>query len=148
MSRPRGPGTGNRAFWWMVAVSVLARGALAYGICCLAVAIYDAVLARGLIVLWSNDPSLLPGVLLLAVTAAGAGCGAWSLGRSAWHTIGFARKIRGHLTAGPPRLAAAARQAGIGGRLVVFADASPFAVTYGALRPRVLVTTGLAATLS
>src|SRR5713101_3216209 len=142
MSRPRGPGTGNRAFWWMVAVSVLARGALAYGICCLAVAIYDAVLARGLIFLWYNDLCLLPEVLLLAVTAAG---GAWSLGRSAWHTIGVARKIHGHLTAGPPRLAAAARQAGIGGRLVVFADASPFAVTYGALRPRVLVTTGLAA---
>jgi len=148
MNRPHAPGTGNSAFWWLVAVSALVRGAAAYGICCLALASYDAVRAHGMAAVWSSDPNLLPGLFLLAVTAVGIGAAAWSLGRSAWHTRGFARQVRGHLTAPSPRLAAAARRAGIGGRLVVLGAAAPFALTYGVLRPRVLLTTGLAATLS
>ncbi len=121
MNRPRTPGTGNRAFWWLVAVWALVRGAAVYGICCLALASYDAIRADGMAAVWSSDPNLLPGLFLLVLTAAGIGRAAWSLGRSAWHTRGFARQIRGHLTAPPPGLAAAAQRAGIGGsRLVVF----------------------------
>jgi hypothetical protein len=67
----RASGSGNRAFWRMVTVSVALRVLLAYGICCLALAIFDAVRSRGAAALWSNDPNLVPGLVLLAAVAVG-----------------------------------------------------------------------------
>lgn len=146
MSRPRRTSTGNRAFWWMVAISAFLRALLAYGICCLALAIADAVRSAGPAALWSNDPNLLPGLFLLALATAGVTRAAWSLARSAWHSAAVARRIRRHRIPAPPRLAAWRET--LAGRLVTLDAPAPYALTYGALRPRVLVTTGLLRTLS
>jgi len=144
VSQPRPADTGNRAFWSLVAVWFLLRAALAYGTCCLILAIADAVRAARAHALWSGHPNLLPGLLLLAVIAAGTGRAAWSLARSARQTVGFARQIRGHRTTASPRVVAAAGRGGIGhGRLVVLGASSPFAaLTYGIVRPRVLIAAG------
>lgn len=147
MTRTPGSGTGNRAFWRMVTVSVLLRVLAAYGICCLAFAIIDAVRLRGPIALWSNNPNLIPGLLLLTAAAIGITRASWLLGKSAWHSVDFGRQIHGHATQTPPRLRAG-RLAGIGGRLVVLDADAPFALTYGALRPRVVVSTGLVRALT
>jgi hypothetical protein len=98
MSQTRAADTGNRAFWSMVAVWFLLRAALAYGTCCLTLAIADAVRARGPQALWPGDPNLLPGLFLLAVIAVGTGRATWSLARSARQTIGFARAARSRRT--------------------------------------------------
>lgn len=95
-----------------------------------------------------GPPCPWPGVALLAVTAAGLARGAWSLAGSVRHTIAFTAAARRHLAGAPPRLRAAADRAGVGARLVSVGLGSPFALTYGALRPRVLASTGLAAALS
>jgi Zn-dependent protease with chaperone function len=144
----RVPDTGNRAFWALVAVSVLARAVLGYATCCLAWALADGVRDHGAAALWAGRPALWPGAALLAVTAAGLARGAWSLAGSVRHTVGFTAAARRHLAAAPPRLRAAADRAGIGARLAVVGMSSPFALTYGALRPRVLASTGLAETLT
>ena len=103
MSQPRAADTGNRAFWSMVAVWFLLRAALAYGTCCLTIAIADAVRAGGPQALWPGDPNLLPGLFLLAVIAAGTGRATWSLARSARQTAGFACQVRNHRTTASPR---------------------------------------------
>ena len=97
---------------------------------------------------WAGSPALWPGVALLVLTTVGLVRGTCSLAGSVRHTKAFAAQARRHLTGIPPRLAAAAHQAGIGSRLVVADLASPFALSYGALRPRVLASTGLVAVLS
>ena len=145
MTGLRAPGTGNRAFWWMVAASALVRALLAYGICCLVLAIFDAVSSGGPTALWSNDPSLLPGLAVLAVVAVGVSRATWLLARTARHSIAFAHHVRDHATRTPARLAAARWT---DGRLAVLDDKAPFALTYGVLHPRVLVTTGLLGALS
>jgi len=129
-------------------VSVLARAVIGYGACCLAWAIADRVRARGVTALWAGSPALWPGVALLVLTAAGLARGTWSLASSVRHTMAFAAATRRHLTGIPPPLQAAASRAGIGSRLVVADLGSPFALTYGVLRPRILASTGLAAALS
>jgi len=130
----------------MVAISALLRALLVYGICCLALAIVDAVRSAGPAALWSNDPNLLPGLLLLALAAVGVTGAAWSLAKSAWHSAAVAHHIRHHRIPAPPRLAAWREI--LAGRLVTLDAPAPYALTYGALRPRVLVTTGLLRTLS
>lgn len=146
MSRPPGASTGNRAFWRMVAVSAFMRALLAYGICCLALAIFAAVRSAGLGALWSSEPNLVPGLLVLALAAVGMARAAWSLAKSAWHSAAVARHIRHHRIATPARLAA--WQGNLGDRLVTLDAPAPYALTYGALRPRMLVTTGLLRALS
>lgn len=146
MTGPHGTSTGNRAFWRMIVVSVFMRALLAYGICCLALATLTAVRSAGPGGLWSSDPSLLPGLLVLALATAGLTRAAWSLGRSAWHSAAVARHIRHHQVPPPPRLAAC--EGTLGDRLVTLDVPAPYALTYGALRPRILVTTGLLRTLS
>jgi Zn-dependent protease with chaperone function len=122
------------------------RALLAYGICCLALATFTAVRSAGLGSLWSSDPSLLPGLLVLALAGVGVTRAAWSLGRSAWHSAAVARHIRRHRVAAPPRLAT--WQGNLSDRLITLDAGAPYALTYGALRPRILVTTGLLRTLS
>jgi Zn-dependent protease with chaperone function len=144
----RVPDTGNRAFWSLVGVWLLARAAIGYGACCLAWAVAEGVQARGIAALWAASPSLLPAVALLALTAAGLARGSWSLASSVRHSLRFSAAMRGQLTGVPPRLQAAADRAGVGSRLVAADLGTPFALTYGALSPRVLASTGLAAALS
>jgi hypothetical protein len=140
--------TGNRAFWSLVAVSLVVRALIVYGVCCLAVSIFDTVREDGLAALWAGHPSLLPGVLVLVLTLIGVMRGSWSFGRSVWHTRVFARMVRGHLAGTPPRLRVIADRLGIGARLTVVELARPFALTYGITRARVLVSTGLLASLT
>lgn len=137
---------GNRAFWWMVAVAVFLRALLAYGICCLALAILLAVHAAGPGALWSGQPSLLPGLLLIVLASVGIARSSWSLAKSGWHSVAVARYIRRHQIATPAWLAAHWGQAP--GRLVTLDAPAPYGLTFGALRPRVLVTTGLLRALS
>lgn len=98
MTGVRASGSGNRAFWRMVTVSVALLVLLAYGICCLALAIFDAVRSRGAAALWSNDPSLVPGLVLLAAVAVGVTRATWLLGSAARHSLAFGREIRDRAT--------------------------------------------------
>ncbi len=147
MTRVRPSGSGNRAFWRMVTVSVVLRALAAYGICCLTLAVFDAVRAGGAAALWSNDPSLIPGLLLLAAVAVGVTRASWLLGRAAWHSLAFGREIRVRAARLPPRLGATLL-GGASDRLVFLDAEAPFALTYGALRPRVVITAGLVGRLS
>jgi Zn-dependent protease with chaperone function len=145
----RPPDTGNRAFWVMVTLAAAGRLVIMLGACCLTMVIVRRVVAAGVSVLWASWPSLLPGEALLAVTGAGLAVGLWSLARSAWHTVAFTRQVRRRRAPIPALLAEQAGRAGVArGRLVVIGAAAPFALTYGVLRPRVLVSTGLAEVLA
>ncbi len=145
----RPPDTGNRAFWLMAGLAVVSRLVIMLGACCLAMIMVMRVSAGGIGALWASRPSLLPGAALLAITGAGLVRGTWSLARSARHTAAFTRQIRRRRSGVPARLAEIAGRAGIaGGRLVAIEAAAPFALTFGVLRPRVLVSTGLAGTLT
>jgi hypothetical protein len=143
---PHGTSTGNRAFWRLIVVSASMRALVAYGICCLALATLTAVRSVGPGALWSSEPSLLPGLLVLALATMGLTRAAWSLGRSTWHSAAVSRHIRRHRVAAPPRLAT--WRENLGDRLIALDAPEPYALTYGALRPRILVTTGLLRALS
>lgn len=136
-------GTGNRAFWTLVGLSLALRAVYVFGACCLASAIYRQVRGEGMRALWSGDPVLLPGILVLALTAAGTLRAAWSLGHSVRDTHSFVRTARNRRSPVPPRLRTAADELGIGSRVRCAESAHPFALTYGISRPRVLVSTGL-----
>lgn len=140
--------TGNRAFWTLLAATLVFRVLLAYGVCCLALVVLTVVRDDGAAALWTSRPDLIPGVLLLALAGAGALNGVWSLGNSLWHTRSFARAVRRDRVPAPPELRALADRLRIGSRIRVIVASCPFALTYGLRRTRVLVTTGLLASLT
>jgi Zn-dependent protease with chaperone function len=140
--------SGARAFWMMLGASIVTRLFIAYGTCCLIMAVTGAVHDGGLAVLSVGRYSVLPALLLLALVATGTARGFCSLGLSLWRTLRFIRTVRRNRTGHPPRLSAVADRLGLGGRLVTADFDTPFALTYGIVRPRVLLSTGLVAALT
>jgi len=126
-------------WWWPLAVvAVLAH---------LGLAVLAVVESARLSWIWS-EPFDATRVTVIAVSGLLALAGAARVAVSAARGGRAVRRLLG--SAGrpvPPQVAGAAAELGIADRVDAVAAAEPFAVTHGLVRPRILVSTGLVATL-
>lgn len=144
----RRPLTGSGAFWAMVSIAVAVRAAVLASACCVVGIVARRVSTQGLGGLWAGHPSALPATVVVAVTAAGVAAGSVAAVRTVRGTVAFRRQVRTAVVEAPDVAHAAAERAGLAGRLTVVEDGRPFALTHGALRPAVLVSTALLALLA
>jgi Zn-dependent protease with chaperone function len=86
--------------------------------------------------------------LVLASTASGLAAATWMATRAAAGSAALRRMARDHGRTLPAAVRSAAAELGLAGRVQAVAAADPFAVTWGLARPKILVSTGLAAALS
>jgi Zn-dependent protease with chaperone function len=135
--------TGDWAFWTIVLFAAAFRGIVVVAACCVVASLVDRVDTSGIAALWSGEPSALPATVLAAIAVTGLAVGSVEAARRAWATIVFRFRVRSAAAALPEDVRHATEQAGLRDRVVVVADCEPFALTYGLLRPRVLVSTGL-----
>lgn len=139
-------GAGNRAFWALIGVATVIRAAVAYGACCLTMALVWQATHHGIGILRSG--AAWAGATLLALSAAGTARSAWRLRRGLRATRAVAREVRERAVSPAVEnlaLSDAAVDACMAGRVTVIEAAAPFAFTYGLLRPRVAVSSGMVA---
>jgi Zn-dependent protease with chaperone function len=138
---------GNRAFWTLVAVSMVIRATMAYAACCLTMALAWQVTHRGTGALLSG--SAWAGSVLLALSVVGTVRSAVRLRKGLLATRAVSQEVRarGDSTgAGTPRVIGAVARAGLASRITVVGSKASFAFTYGLFRPRVAVSSGLVMT--
>src|SRR5437773_2000210 len=125
--------------WALLALAVVAHAILA----ALAAAEYATM---G----WPLPTSYETAAVTLVLASAAAGLAASA--RVAFRAAADARALRALIRSGkqpvPPQVRNAATALGCASRLDVVAGGDAFAVTYGLIRPRILVSTGLAAALA
>jgi beta-lactamase regulating signal transducer with metallopeptidase domain len=133
----------DRCFAFLVGTSVVFLG---YGAC--------GVIAFALAPLVAGDQGASPvfGLLALALVIGLAGASAALGARAAWRHRGDNARLVGELeraaVAPGAELRAAAREAGLDGRVVAVASADPFSFVFGIFRPRVAIATGMLERLS
>jgi Zn-dependent protease with chaperone function len=133
--------TANRAFTGAVMLIAAPFALLALVLCGATVTLVVRLVEHP-----ADVRSLLPGLAVLALVTTGIAVAASSLGRQWRATRRLAGHVRRRRVATPSSLAALS--AALGPRLVVVADAAPFSFTYGLLRPRIVISEGLAARCS
>jgi len=103
---------------------------------------------HGILIPGSGDLAIhLVGYALVALLMGGALRASWRTARQLRRTRRFVARCRAVPGARAPRLARAARRAGMAGRCDLVVDARPLAFCHGLRRPRVVVSTGLLALL-
>ncbi|MBP0456081.1 M56 family metallopeptidase [Streptomyces montanisoli] len=142
------PPAGNRAFWTLVGIAGTIRAAVMLSACCAAGLLIRGIAEHGVSGLWTGSPSRLPATALLTVLIAGAALAGVSAARTARATAALRRALLTFHTQAPAALFHAAHVTGLVGEVTAVADQHPFALTYGLLHPRVVVSTGLVARLS
>ncbi|WP_208879798.1 M56 family metallopeptidase [Streptomyces armeniacus] len=143
MRTRRRPLLGNRAFWTLVATAAAVRAAIAVSSCCVVVLLAQRAAGHGAAALWSGTPSPLPATAAVAVTAVGLLVGAVTAVRLARASLAFRRHVSAMRTQGPAAARDASSRLRMAGRVTVVRDQRPFALTYGLIRPRVLISCGL-----
>ncbi|MFE9650373.1 M56 family metallopeptidase [Streptomyces sp. NPDC006365] len=140
---------GSRAFWTLVAASVVIRAAVVYVACCLTMALAWQVGRRGTGVLLSG--STWAGTVLLALSVIGGVRSAVHLWKGLRATRALGQEVRARArddgtAADTHEVRHAAERAGLAGRVTLVGSKAPFAFTYGLFRPHVAVSSGLATT--
>jgi Zn-dependent protease with chaperone function len=135
----------NRSFLVFVGVALLFAATVLCGV--VGGVLLPLSLARvshgGLAGLWSDRGSLLAPLVLFVLIAVGVGLGGRALVRQAVASRVLSHRLRALASTVPEALAQAARETGLGGR-VVFVDAGDsFSFVYGLITPRVAVSRGL-----
>jgi Zn-dependent protease with chaperone function len=135
----------NRSFLVFVGVALLFAATVLCG--ALGGVLVPLSLARishgGLAGLWDERGSLLAPLMLFVLIAAGMALGVRALMRQAVASRVLSRGVRALTVAMPAALAEAARQTGLGGRVVLVDATDSFSFVYGVMTPRVVVSRGL-----
>lgn len=132
--------TGNRAFVALLAVALGAGLGIVLAACAsLGLLIHGAVVGGAGVSFLDTVPALV----FLVPVVVGAVAGIWSLRSQIRSTNGLAGRVSGLMSASP-NVEQAAERTGLAGRVDVVEAPEPFSFAYGLLRPRVVVSTGLA----
>lgn len=91
----------------------------------------------------ADEPADVVALLLLALATLGIGLGVSSLLRQLYATLRLIRSLLARGVELPPRVRAAARGLGLGGRVDVVDDVRPFSFCYWFVRPRICLSTAL-----
>ncbi len=140
-------GAGNGAFWALVASSLAGQGVVAATGYCAVILLTRRTLVEGASV-FVGGAGVWAALALASVVLVGTALGVRALAAQVWAWRGLRRHIGAHGVSVPASLAGVAAEVGLAGRVDAVADAQPFALTYGLLRPRVLVSTGLLTVMS
>lgn len=126
----------GRSFWPLATLAVVVHLASVTALCCTTVIMTVSA--------WHSLTITVTVALSVLAVNAGLVHAAWRIARTVRAEIVLRRRIG--VLAVPSRRAVdePAVRAGLTGRLVLLKDEQPFALTFGLLRPRVLVSTGLA----
>lgn len=127
------------ACWLLLLLAVLAHAALAV------LAVAEFVSLGWPLPTWFDTGAV---TLVLASAASGLAASAWVARRAAAGSRALRAMIRGNSGPVPPVVQDQAAALGRTARLDVIAAREAFAVTYGLVRPRILISTGLAAALT
>lgn len=134
------PDTGNRAFWQLAATAALSTVLVTASVCCVAYIVASQVWADGSA---AGLATLAPGMALVTLAVIGLALAAGRLVielRQVWR---LRRGLQAQRRAVPTDLQALAADAGLPGRLDLIPADGAFAFTYGLLRPRVALSSGL-----
>ncbi len=135
----------NRSFLAFVSVALLFGATVLCG--AIGGVLVPLSLARmshgGLLGLWNDRASLLAPLVLLGLIVVGVGLGGRALARQAIASRVLSRRVRALAATAPEALTHAARQTGLGGRVVLVDAGDSFSFVYGVLTPRVAVSRGL-----
>lgn len=136
--------TADRSFLGLMALSFVVLVALGLAACGLVSVIAYQWAQDGSAAVVSADRDMRPAFAFLALLAASAVAGLWSLRRGVTASLALARRIDSLAATPPPDVAAAASEAGMAGRLRFVDCADRFSFAYGALAPKVALSRGLA----
>lgn len=133
----------NRSFFALVATALVPYGLLAlFGCGVLSVALYRLA-AEGPAGLHRDGQDLRPAVVFFAIVVAGAVGAVRSVRRQVQATGHLAEEVAARRLQVSPAAAQAAATARVTGRVDVVDDDQPYSFTYGLLRPRIAVSSGL-----
>lgn len=139
----RGLDSANRSFFALVALALVPYVLLGmFGCGLLSLAGYRLA-TEGLAGLNRDGQDLRPGVVFFAVVTAGTVAAAVSIRRQVRATRALARYLRDHGTPTSGRVAAAAEESGLCGRVDVVDEREPWSFTYGIISARVAISRGL-----
>ena len=138
----------NRSFFALVALAMVLYIAAGTAACVLLSVLVYRLATDGTSAWGSHGWAAIPAALFLTVTIAGLLLGVRSLGDQFASSRKLRRRLRRLSRSPSGQLATQAREAGLGQRLRVIDSPEPFSFAYGALRPRVVVSTGLLACTS
>jgi Zn-dependent protease with chaperone function len=136
-------GSANRMLAGLVAVALVPHVVFAFVWCALLTAVVGRVAVNGLGALSAGPGDLRPLLASGALVAAGGMAGVVSFRSQLRSTRRLVDRVRAQRAVGPPELEAAARRAGLHGRIDVVWEAGAFAFTYGFPRSRVALSQGL-----
>jgi Zn-dependent protease with chaperone function len=140
------PDTAGRNFSGLVVASFVGLMAIGAGACVLLSLLAYRISTQG--VAFVTARNLWPALIFLVLVAGGAVTGMWKLRRQIVASARLSRRVRTLALHTPPALIEAARQAGLDGRVRLVDSQEAFSFAYGALSPRVAVSSGLLARLS
>ncbi|MBA2327111.1 MAG: M56 family metallopeptidase [Actinobacteria bacterium] len=144
MNRSRG----NRAFTTFLAVCFATFVALGFGACILICIVAFRVHRQGFGALTAGGNDVRPALVFLALVAAGALAGLWSL-RTQWlATRRLTRRVEALSIPMRPDLAHGCERCGLAGRVDLVEAAEPFSFTYGIVPSRIAVSRGLVEAMS
>lgn len=139
--------TANRSFAGIAAVSALAGMlALCGAVGCILIALVVSRLAEDGLSAFADEPAAVwPALAFIAIVGAGAVLGILSLRRQIRASRVLARRVETLELPLAPAVSEAARTAGLVGRVKLVESDERFSFAYGALSPRVAISTGLVA---
>ena len=138
----------NRAFATFMTASIVAFVMLGMGVCVLYGIVGYRVQQDGVDALTVGGNDVRPALAFLAVVAAGLLAGIWSLRRQLLANRRLRQRVEALRLAPSPRLRDIAQRVGLADRTDLVDAAEPFSFTYGLGEPRVVVSLGLATSLS
>ncbi len=141
-------GRGNRAFAAFIAVCTVAFVLVGMGACVLLGIVGYRVQRDGFAALTADGNDVRPALLFLVIVAAGTVAGSWSVRRQWQATRRLRARVEELRGAPSPKLVEAAARVGVVGRVDLVEVSEPFSFTHGLGAARIVVSRGLAASLS
>lgn len=135
----------TRNFLALVVVAVVVYAILGLAACAVVSVAAERLVDGGFGALMLPGGDLRPALAIGLTMAAVAGSGIWSLHRQLVATERLARRVRSRRGHAPAGLRRAASAVGLSGRVQTMDAPEVFSFTYGFIRPRVVVSTGMVA---
>jgi beta-lactamase regulating signal transducer with metallopeptidase domain len=141
-------GRANRAFGTFIAVCAAALVLVGMGACALLGIVGYRVQQDGFAALTADGNDVRPALGFLVIVAAGTVAALWSLRKQLQATRRLQARVEGLRIAPSPELMAAAQRIRVAHRVDLVDVSEPFSFTHGLSSPRIVVSRGLAESLS
>jgi beta-lactamase regulating signal transducer with metallopeptidase domain len=141
-------GRGNRAFAAFISACAAAFVLIGMGACMLLGVVGYRVQRDGFSALTANGNDVRPALVFLLIVAAGTVAGLWSLGRQWRATRRLQVRVEELRITPSSKLLEAAAQVGVAGQVHIVDASEPFSFTHGLSAARIVLSRGLAESLT